>query len=240
MTNTCWATGFDESYYKIIFNHVMPTWDLLPGDKKFYLDRPIACLHNDSRAVRSTTDLATCPDFLSGKETKFWRKSRSIVQALRESQKQYDYCIWLDADVRVLKSPIDADLLPGDDEVFSVNNKIIDNPPSRDERLKNNYLVDLGIDTGFLAFNLRHPRLDELIDIYENFWQTSAMKNMIRKYDTYALMDIVQEHNFAYRNLWRGINTAGKNYCGFEDSNLEQYFYHYWGKKNKGTINELA
>jgi hypothetical protein len=234
------ATGFDETYYRLVFKNVQSSWALAPGDQKFYLDQPIPALANDRRAVQSTMNLAMCPKFLSGKETKFWRKSRNIIQAVRESQAHYDYCVWIDADVKILKSPLGADILPREHELFSVTNKLIDNPPTREEKLKNIYLIDLGIDTGFLAFNLRHPRLNELMNLYENYWHTPAMQNMIRKYDTYALMDIVETHNFSYRNLWRGVNTSGKHYCGFEDSELEQYFYHYWGKKNKGTLNELA
>jgi len=239
MNKILWATGFDESYYRLVFKHVQPSWHLIPGDQKFYLDQPILALATDSRATQSIMNTGVCPEFLSGKETKFWRKSRSIVQAVRESLEQYDYCVWIDADVKILKSPAGADILPGENELFSVNNKLINNPPTREQKIQNIYLVDLGIDTGFLAFNLKHPRIRELMDIYENYWHTPAMQRMIRKYDTYALMDIVETHGFSYRNLWRGVNTAGKHYCGFEDSELEQYFYHYWGKKNKGTLNEL-
>lgn len=238
MNNIVWVTGFDETYYKLVFDRVRSTWDLLSGDKRFYLDQPIADLSSANTRL-SNIDLAGCPNYLSGKETKFWRKSRSIIQAIKESRAHYDYCVWIDADVRVLKSPAGADIFPAADQLFSVNNKIISNPPTREQKLQDIYLVDLGIDTGFLAFNLKHPDLDKFLDLYEKYWHTDAMRQMIRKYDTYALMDIVDHHNIAYRNLWRGTNTAGKHYCGFEDSELEQYFYHHWGKKNKGMLNEL-
>jgi hypothetical protein len=240
MSNIVWVTGFNAKYYQLVFRKVMDTWQLLPGDQIFYADGIIDELGSDPRTRFFPIDPDTCPDFLTSNEAKFWRKSRSIVQALRENSKSYDYCIWLDADVRVLRCSDIEHILPRHEDIFSVNHKVVKNPATHDQRLLDPYLVDLGIDTGFLAFNLHHPRLPELVDLYEDFWHTDIMAAMIRKYDTYALMHLVEQHDFPYRNLWRGTHTAGKHYCGFEDSALQDMFYHYWGQRNKGTLNDLA
>lgn len=240
MPSIVWVTGFNAKYYQLVFRKVIDTWQLLPGDQVFYINGTIDELDSDPRTRPITVDPAACPGFLTSNEAKFWRKSRSIVQALRENIGNYDYCIWLDADVRVLQCPDTEQILPRAEHIFSVNHKVVANPATHEQRLINPYLVDLGIDTGFLAFNLDHPRLPELVDLYEAFWTTDAMAAMIRKYDTYALMHLVDQHDFPYRNLWQGTHTAGKHYCGFEDSALQDVFYHHWGQRNKGALNDLA
>jgi len=240
MNNILWVTSFDKTYFHYVFKKVYPTWQLLPGDHVFYVDDTINELDLDSRVIASVIDRGRCPEYIAGKEVKFWLKSRSTVQALRESIGKYDYMIWLDADVRVLQSPDQADILPGEDDLFSVNEKTVINPPSHEAKLLNPTLIDLGIDTGFLAWNLRHPQILDLIELYDRFWDTTTMAQMIRKYDTYALKHIVIENQYQYRNLWNGKYSAGKRYCGFEDSALDQYFYHYWGNKNKDNIDDMV
>ena len=225
-----WATGFDKEYYLYAFCQVKATWDLLPGDVKFYMDDDIEELALDPRAVYSPIDLATCPDILTQNEAKFWKKSRTIITAIRNSTS--DYCIWLDADVQVLAIPDVTNLLPGPDQLISVNNK------THAPRIvqKGNNVFDTFLDTGFVAINLRHPDLEAWVDCYEKFWYTDKMAQLRRKYDTYALEVIMAEHNYAWRNLWHGTNTSGKFYCGFEDSDLEKYFFHHWGRKQKNAL----
>lgn len=239
MSSTAWVTGFDSIYYNYVFRFALPSWQCLPGDQYFYVDQIINDLRDDARVVTADWDRTLCPDYLSGKEVKFWLKSRSQVQALRHTLGKYHYCVWLDADVRVLKDPRDADIWPGPTDLFSVNEKTIKDAPSREDKLKNPKLVDLGIDTGFVAWNLHHPQIEKFIEDYAAFWDNDIMPTMLRKYDTYALKHIVVTENYAYRNLWHGVCTKGKHYCGFEDSDLEQYFYHHWGQRNKRNINGL-
>jgi hypothetical protein len=225
-----WATGFDQSYYDYAFQQVKATWDLLPGDVRFYTDDVIDELVDDPRAVHAPIDPRTCPGILSQNEAKFWKKSRSIITAIKNSD--HDYCIWLDADVQVLAEPQVADLLPLKDQLLSVNNKT---HAPRIVKTKNN-IIDTFIDTGFLAINLRYPRLGEWLDHYEKFWHTDQMAQLRRKYDTYALEIIMAQHNYPWRNLWHGTNTGGKFYCGFEDSDLDRYFFHHWGRKRKDKL----
>jgi hypothetical protein len=43
---------------------------------------------------------------------------------------------------------------------------------------------------------------------------------------------------FNWKNLWDGDITKGKGkfYCGFDNSPLEKFFFHHWGKKSKSKI----
>lgn len=237
MSNISWNTGFNREYYNLFFSKIVPTWDLLPGDVNFYIDDEITSLKNDPRKIDSNLNMLDCPSILSGIEVKFWKKSRSIISAIKRTKENYDYCIWLDADVKILKTPNIEELVPRVDELISVNNKIVEFDRSID-KWKNPYLKDLGLDTGFLAINLKHPQLENFLDQYEMFWKTDEIKEFVRKYDTYVLDRIITKNNFKYLNLWNKKYTGGKHYCGFEDSNLEKYFYHYWGKKQKDNLNK--
>jgi hypothetical protein len=222
-----WATSFDAKYYEWIFFTIQSSWDLLEGNKIFYMDNEIQQLANDSRAVLSNIDFSKSPVGVSMKDKKFWRKSQSFISAIRlASKNQYDYCIWLDADVMILKKPELSELLPGPDQIISVNHKTV--IPGG--------VADLGLDTGFVAVNINHPQLHTWVDQYEEFWNLDEMETLTQKYDTYVLDRIINKHGYQWKNLWYGVHTHGKHYCGFEDSDLEKYFFHHWGKARKNAL----
>ena len=55
--------------------------------------------------------------------------------------------------------------------------------------------------------------------------------------DTLVLEEIIKKNNYLWKNLWYGyIKNSRKHYCGFEDSELEEYFLHYWGKFKREII----
>ena len=223
-----WATSFDKKYYEWIFATVKPSWDLLEGSKVFYTDDLISTLAEDTRAVLSNIDFSKSPTGVSAKNKKFWKKSQSFISAIRlAAEKQYDYCIWLDADVMVLKTPDVADLLPAGNQIISVNHKVITALGG---------VADLGLDTGFVAVNINHPQLHTWVNQYEEFWNLDEMETLTQKYDTYVLDRIINKYGYEWKNLWHGVNTHGKHYCGFENSDLEQYFYHHWGKARKNAL----
>jgi hypothetical protein len=226
-----WATGFDRKYHDWIFCQVNHTWTQLPGDVRFYVDDEIPELAADPRAVPSGIDPATCPTNLTRKESKFWKKAQCIIQAVHDARAhKYDYVIWLDADVTVIKPPQLDTLLPGPDDIVSVNHKIVPVTPESH--------IDLGLDTGFVAVNVNHPRLTEWLDQYTTIWHTDEMLTMKHKYETYTLDRIINKYGYQWKNLWHGENTRGKRYCGFENSDLELYFFHHWGRKHKSNIKE--
>jgi hypothetical protein len=198
---------------------------------RFYIDDTIPELVNNPRAAWSNIDPASCPPGVTRKESKFWKKAQCIIRAVRDARKQnYDYVIWLDADVTVTAPPQLNTLLPGEDHIVSVNHKMV--------LVTSESRIDLGLDTGFLAVNLRHPRLAEWLDQYTTIWNTDEMMTMTRKYDTYTLDRVLNKYGYQWKNLWHGENTRGKRYCGFENSDLELYFFHHWGSKHKSNIKE--
>ena len=226
-----WATGFNRIYYDWIFSKVKLNWKSLPGDVKFYIDDNIPELEYDPRAVPSGIDPATCPLILTRKESKFWKKAQCIIRAVHDAREQkYDYVIWLDADITVTSPPRLDTLLPGPDDIISVNHKTV--PVTSESR------IDLGMDTGFLAVNVNHSRLAEWLDQYTAIWNTDEMLTFKHKYDTYTLDRVLNKYGYQWKNLWTGTNTHGKRYCGFEDSDLEYYFLHHWGNRNKENIKE--
>jgi hypothetical protein len=226
-----WATGFNQIYYNWIFFKVSETWAQLPGDVRFYIDDDILELKNNPCAVPSGIDPTTCPSCLTTKESKFWKKAQCIIRAVHDARAQnYDYVIWLDADVTVTAPPQLDTLLPGKDHIVSVNHKIV--PVTSQSK------IDLGLDTGFVAVNVKHPRLLEWLYHYTTIWNTDEMLTLKHKYDTYTLDRIINNYKYPWKNLWHGENTRGKRYCGFENSDLELYFFHHCGKKNKSNIKE--
>jgi hypothetical protein len=230
MNNVVWFTGFNSEYYTSVFSTVIDSWSVLPGNIHFYVDENIDELKNDNRVIYSHIDYTNQPIDFNKLEFKFWKKSRSIVTGIKDAiTKNYDYAIWLDADVEVLKEPLLKNLLPRTDELLSANSKIPDNGTA--------------LDTGFVAFNLKNESLRVFLNEYESFWKNGKielLKNYTFRYDAPALEKILQDNKINWKNLWYGTIThhkkEGKHYCGFQDSELEEYFYHYWGKFKRKIV----
>lgn len=216
-----WVTGFSLCYFNDVFSKIYHTWNNLPGDIKFYLDEKINHFNDQRSSVVPIVE--TPPSYLKGNEIKFWKKGKSFIHSVKESKDIYDYLIWLDADVEILKSPDISSLLPAIDEAISANSKIPKNGTS--------------IDTGFVAVNLKYSRLEEWINEYEASWNKTLLDSFYLKYDTYVIEHVLKSGNHQWKNLWSGqISKGKKRYCGFEDSDLEMYFQHHWGKKQKEML----
>ena len=79
--------------------------------------------------------------------------------------------------------------------------------------------------------------INDWIFQYENFWETIEFDSLTFRYDTLVLEEIIKKNNYPWKNLWYGfIKNSRKHYCGFEDSELENYFLHYWGKFKREII----
>lgn len=219
MNKIAWFTGISNSYYNQTFSKVFDTWNLIKEDVYFFSDDTIIALEYDTRNILSPI-LEPSPKKLKDLEIKFWKKSRSTINGLKKLSANYDIAIWLDADVKILKCPVLDTLLPAANQLLSANSKIPDKGTS--------------MDTGFVAFNLRHKDFQSFLFEYENFWNTEKLENLPFRYDAPVVENILESNNYDWKNLWYGTIThhkkEGKHYCGFQDSDLEKYFYHYWGK----------
>lgn len=209
--NLLWVTSYNSQYYDATTVNIIDTWKKLPGDIKFI---------NDDIDKNNFLDCNFKKNNLSKIEVKFWKKSRSILNFLY-SHKDYDFIVWLDADVEILQTPEVINILPESHQLLSANKKIPQNGTS--------------LDTGFIAFNMKYKRLNEFLKIYETFWLTDNFEKLPFRYDAPALEYILKKNVFEWKNLWSEKITKGKSFCGFEDSELEKYFYHYWGKKKKNA-----
>jgi hypothetical protein len=222
-----WFTGLNNEYYNNVFSNVITTWDKLPGDVIFYVDDAIKDLEKDPRAIFSTVDYSNPPDRFTPSEYKFWKKSRSIITGIKDAvNNNYDFAIWLDADVEILTTFKETNILPNESQLLSANSKI----PNKNTAL----------DTGFVAFNLKNINLNKFLYEYQNFWsngQIQLLAEYTLRYDAPALEKILKDNNIGWKNLWYGfMKNSKRGYCGFEDSELENYFLHYFGKYKRKLI----
>jgi hypothetical protein len=212
-----WTSGASQRYYSSVSGYTLESWKYLIGDKILYLDEPFKIPTIETRNTLFSKWRLPPQDF-NTTEKKFWRKSRSIVSALNDAIKEnYDYVIWLDGDVEVIKQPdLDA-ILPNGDEVVSA--------------VQNKQKFGTGLDTGFVAFNLNSKQFNNLLFEYTYFWQTPKIHDLPYRFDAPVLEKILEKH--IWKNLYVDRDVKGKSHCGFENSLLDSYFIHYWGKKQK-------
>jgi hypothetical protein len=227
MKKICWITGFGENYYNNIAVDTLKKWDLLDGDKVLLAEMDLEKINSnykkiDIRSVYNNFDKSKIDKiFGTGKKIfKFFRKATSIWYGLTNLKDQYDYIIWLDSDVVVEHRVILDDLLPETDQLFSTIIKTVN-----------------GCDSGFVAFNTRHPEFEKFIDEYIDYYMSGKIWNFYNPYDAYILEDYSKKVNF--KNLWTGICTDKSEYdCGFVDTKLQPFMTHYWGKKNKYKLED--
>lgn len=206
-----WTSGTSKDYYQTVSSKTLPTWNYLKGNKLLYLDDVFDIIEIETKI----TDFSKwqAPVKLSSAERKFYRKSRSILSALENTN--YDYIIWIDGDVEILQEPNLSEILPTNDDLMSVVKK-----PGKD---------GTGTDTGFIAFNTNHKNISYFIEEYSNYWISDKLNSLPFRYDACVLEKIVEKYQ--WKNLF--VELKGKPHCGFEGTLLEPYFTHHWGKKGK-------
>jgi hypothetical protein len=214
-----YATGTSRTYFSTITGYTLPSWKYLIGDKIVYLDEDFKIPSFKTRSIMF--EKWKKPSLFSASEEKFYRKSRCIVQALEDGWK-YDYVIWIDGDVEVIKQPNLLEILPNSNELVSAVRK-----PGKD---------GTGLDSGFVAFNMKHKSLGVFLSEYTSFWlDKERLRALPYRYDAPVLEEILKK--YTWRNLlnddYDGDNPEKKHHCGFDGSVLEKYFLHYWGKKLK-------
>lgn len=214
-----YASGTSRSYFSTISGYTLPSWKYLTGDKVLYLDEEFKIPAFNTKTM--IFEKWKQPTLYSTSEHKFYRKSRCIVQAL-EDGKKYDYVIWIDGDVEVIKQPKLIDILPDNDELVSAVQK-----PGKD---------GTGLDSGFVAFNMKHKSLDIFLSEYTSFWlDDERLEALPYRFDAPVLEEILKKYKWKnlLNNDYNRDDPYAKHHCGFDGSELEKYFLHYWGKKQK-------
>lgn len=225
MKKICWITGFNEGYYNEIASKTVTSWDKLIGDKVFLVEMEPSKIQTqfavrDIRTAHVPFEKSKIDEIIAqgGKYFKFFRKSLSVWYGLTFLKENYDYIIWLDSDVIVETTVDPTPYLPNDDQLYSTI-------------FKANRLPD----SGFAAFNTKHPDYDAFVKDYISYYFDGRIHTLAHPWDNYILEHYARDKNI--RNLWKGITTTKIDAtCGFTDTELEECLTHQWGKKNKRNI----
>lgn len=179
-----WSGLADEKYYDYIAKYCLPSWIKLPGEKYIIHDSSVINIKglniidwqkvpNNSSKFLTSTDRK--------KSLNFWRKMQSQVWAIR-NLKECDALILLDTDIEVLDF---------DERKFNL---------MLDDFLRTDYIWATGEsqrrghDSGFIVFNVRHPKLSELTDYYENMWDSGRIFDLKKSYDGHVVESMFEQY----------------------------------------------
>lgn len=186
-----WSGLADAKYYEYIAKYCLPSWTKLPGKKYVVHDSNKinikgieitpweSIVNNDANFLKLTA---------RKKSLNFWRKMQSQVWAVR-NLKECDFVVLLDTDIEVLD--FNQDLFEQELTNFKESGHVWATGRSQ-SRLH---------DSGFIVFDTSHPQLNEVIDYYENIWESgdifklsksydgNAVESMFEKYPSYKIMN---------------------------------------------------
>jgi len=173
-----WSGIADEKYYEYIAKYCLPSWYKLPGKK--YIINDGASIKHDFLKVISWNEVGdyTAPFLQIQKERKktnnFWRKMQSQVWAVRNI-KNCDFLALLDTDIEVLDF---NETMFRDELQKFIDSDYVWATGRSQSRLH---------DSGFIVFNMNHPRLHNLINEYEDIWNSGEIFNLNKSYDGNAV-----------------------------------------------------
>ncbi len=152
---------------------------------------------------------------------KFSKKAFVLAREIRNSDQKY--LIWLDADVVTLRS-------------LTLKN-ISEICGCEDEIIFCSYLRRYGMHTesGFLAFNLKHPLRMDFCDRYESIYRSGAVFHLEGWTDCHVL-DAVRTYliSFGYEDCFREIPSLTSNHP-FVNSSLSLFMDHLKGDRKQGS-----
>ena len=173
-----WSGLADAKYYEYIAKYCLPSWSKLPGAKYIVHDSNI--IKDDHLTVVDWRAVGNynAPFWDIQKERKktnnFWRKMQAQVWAMR-NLRDCDFLVLFDTDIEVLD--FDNEVFEKEMENFRETGYIWATGRSQ-SRLH---------DSGFIVINVNHPQLDELINHYENIWDSGAIFDLRKSYDGHAV-----------------------------------------------------
>lgn len=179
-----WSGLADAKYYQYIAKYCLPSWVKLPGEKYVIHDSDIIKIkglhvidwkivpNNNSKFLKATD---------RKKSLNFWRKMQSQVWAVR-NLKNSDYIVLLDTDIEVLN--FDQDLFEQQMKNFKESGYVWATGRSQ-SRLH---------DSGFIVFDVNHPLLNEVIDYYENIWESGNIFKLSKSYDGNAVESMFETY----------------------------------------------
>jgi hypothetical protein len=225
-----WITLADKSYYKNYAEKLLPSWNVLPGDKFLVTD------FNPIIEHFSIVDWNTINDPLSKfinqfskskKENNFWRKMLTQTWAVNNLQ-PYDILVLLDSDIEVTSFNEtqffkEINLLKENDVLWSIGLK-----SSEDIlKYKNKVVTEPSIDSGFIIVNNTHSNKDITFNEYKDFWETGKIRNLKKAADGEVMSEMIKKYN---------CNFLKTKMTGPGQIVYDIGFYHYAGKKNKEDL----
>lgn len=143
---------------------------------------------------------------------RFSHKVQAQIHHTRQSAA--DYVIWLDADcvqhTEYTPEQFQA-LMPQGDEMMTYLNR---------EPVKHS-------ETGWIAYNMRHPRLKEFMRRLEDIYLTQAIFSLKEWHDAFVWDYVRTRGNYPGRNLCTNNRAAEP----FEHSALKEFFKHHKGPR---------
>jgi len=173
-----WSGIADEKYYEYIAKYCLPSWYKLPGEK--YIINDGTSIKHDFLKVINWNEVGdyTAPFWQIQKERKktnnFWRKMQSQVWAVRNI-KNCDFLVLLDTDIEVLD--FNETMFREELQKFIDSDYVWATGRSQ-SRLH---------DSGFIVFNMNHPQLHNLVNEYEDIWNSGEIFNLNKSYDGNAV-----------------------------------------------------
>jgi len=181
-----WSGLADAKYFQHIAQYCLPSWEKLPGDKHIVHDDTLITynfinLVNWDNIVNYNSEYWVTYNNGKKKTNSFWKKMQSQVWAVR-NLKNCDVLILLDTDIEVLNF---------NKKKF---NAMLEDFLSLDYIWATGQSQRKGHDSGFIIFNMNHPKLNELIDYYENIWDSGTIFKLKKSYDGHAVESMFDKY----------------------------------------------
>jgi hypothetical protein len=182
--NIAWSGLADAKYYEYIAKFCIPSWKNLPG-KKYII--------HDSNVIEDKNleiiDWKIVPNLESNflkatdrkKSLNFWRKMQSQVWAARNI-KNCDYLVLLDTDIEVINF--------NEDKFFNE----LENFKNTDHAWATGRSQSRLHDSGFIILKMNHPAISQLINDYENVWESGEIFKLAKSYDGDAAKLIIEKY----------------------------------------------
>lgn len=181
-----WSSLADFKYFKFIAHLCLPSWNKLPGDKflvtddlsiKFDAGKKIdwqkICNYDCEFQKKHT------PNKL--KTDNFWRKMQSQIWAIRNLQ-EYDFVVLLDSDIEVTNFD--------KEKFFKIIDKFVESKLVWATGRSQSRLHDSGV----IMFNMKDNRTQQVINEYENIWESGKIRTLKKSYDGNAVESMLDDY----------------------------------------------
>jgi len=180
-----WSGLADKDYYEYIAKYCLPSWSKLPGEKYIVSDLkslPYNFLNLTpwEEVGNYDCDWINIHNNLKTKTNNFWRKMQSQVWAVRNIP-NCDFVALIDTDIEVL----DFDVRAFENEM----DKFVESGHPWATGRSNSRLHD----SGMIIFNMHHENTQQLIDEYQNIWDSGAILELKKSYDGHAVESMFEK-----------------------------------------------